>query len=123
MTTPAPWLTEPDRLEWTHEGYPCLAVRNSFGAWCGYVGVPESHPWYERCEADLADVQTHGRVSYADHCRGAVCHEAIVPVWWVGFCCAYEFDGWPGHEGPYRDVEYVRQQCANLVLQAKEAAR
>ena len=66
MTTPAPWLTEPDRLEWTHEGYPCLAVRNSFGAWCGYVGVPEGHPWYERCEADLADVQTKVRWSMGE---------------------------------------------------------
>lgn len=43
-----PWQHEPDKVQWTDEatGLPCLAVRNRFGAWCGYVGVDEDHPWH-----------------------------------------------------------------------------
>jgi hypothetical protein len=41
-----PWDTEPDRLEFEAEGFPCLMVRNKSGAWCGYVGVPPTHPWH-----------------------------------------------------------------------------
>ena len=40
-----PWQTEPDRVEWTHAGLPCLALRNkTFGGWCGYAAVPPGHP-------------------------------------------------------------------------------
>src|SRR5262245_43843719 len=27
-------------------GYPCLARKMRWGSWCGYVGVPETHPLY-----------------------------------------------------------------------------
>ncbi len=116
-------MTEPNRIAWTHDGYPCLMHKNSFGAWCGYVAVPPCHPWFElRCE-DVPAV-THGRVSYAAHCQGHICHEAepgTPEPWWVGFCCAYEFDEGPDG-GFVRDVEYVRGQVLELVRQAKEQA-
>lgn len=43
---PGPWQSEPDKAQWVDEatGLPCLAVRNSGGAWCGYVGVLPGHP-------------------------------------------------------------------------------
>src|SRR6266436_107280 len=46
--TEGPWDQEPDRLEWKDAttGLTCLAVRNRFGAWCGYVGVPPTHAWH-----------------------------------------------------------------------------
>jgi hypothetical protein len=34
---------------WVDPGsnYPCAALRNpSLGIWCGYVGVPQEHPWF-----------------------------------------------------------------------------
>jgi hypothetical protein len=44
-----PWIDEPDRRLWKHEGVDCLMKRNmSFGSWCGYVGVKPGHPWYEK---------------------------------------------------------------------------
>lgn len=43
-----PWTDEPDKMQWPDEGtgLPCLVVRNSGGALCGYVGVAEGHPLY-----------------------------------------------------------------------------
>ena len=44
---PGPWDGEPDKVQWEDDsGYLCMMVRNNFGAWCGYVGVPEDHPFY-----------------------------------------------------------------------------
>src|SRR5690606_3996986 len=36
------------KIQWVDEatGLDCLMVRNSGGAWCGYVGVSEGHPLY-----------------------------------------------------------------------------
>lgn len=40
-----PWQSEPDKRQWqTAAGLPGLVVRNQFGALCGYVGVPRTHP-------------------------------------------------------------------------------
>ena len=46
---PGPWDNEPDKIQWVDEttGLDCLMVRNWWGSWCGYVGVPEGHPLYE----------------------------------------------------------------------------
>lgn len=43
---PGPWQDEPDEVRWRDDatGYDCLLRRNSLGAWCGYVAVPEGHP-------------------------------------------------------------------------------
>jgi hypothetical protein len=42
------WQEEPDYQHWIDEetGLDCLIVRNSGGALCGYVGIPQSHPFY-----------------------------------------------------------------------------
>ena len=42
------WDREPDKVQFEDKdtGYPCLAVRNRMGAWCGYVGVPNDHFFY-----------------------------------------------------------------------------
>lgn len=42
------WQNEPDKVQWVDEatGLDCLIVRNGGGALCGYVGVPEGHPWH-----------------------------------------------------------------------------
>jgi hypothetical protein len=44
------WQDEPDKVQWKDEatGLPCLIVRNWSGALCGYVGVTEGHPFYEK---------------------------------------------------------------------------
>lgn len=101
-----PWTNEPDRAEWEHAGFPCLAVRGPefSGHWCGYVAVPPGHPLHGKSYDD-ADVEVHGGLTYANACQGHVCH---VPkqgepddVWWFGFDCAHSGDFSPAYESRY----------------------
>lgn len=82
-----PWDAEPDKVQWVDEvtGLDCLIVRGPLGSWCGYVGVPEGHPFfgidYSRCTQTpgcgesycnhtpehIASV--HGGLTYADFCQ------------------------------------------------------
>lgn len=148
---PGPWDGEPDKVQWPDPatGYACLIHRNRMGALCGYVGVPEGHPWHGLGYSDVgADV--HGGLSYADVCddvcfeeRG-ICH---LPgpgepehLWWVGFDCAQFMDlvpsmardyadlgmtdpndGSPGWRSTYRTIAYVKSECARLARQAADA--
>lgn len=91
-----PWMTEPDRAEWTHAGRPCLAVRNSMGNWCGYAAVDPGHPLHGLGYSSAPDLDVHGGLTYANRCAGSVCH---VPqpgepddVWWFGFDCGHAWD-------------------------------
>ena len=136
-----PWKSEPDKLQWADEitGLPCLIKRNCVGALCGYVGIPEGHPWYRKgYEAVQPYPEVHGGLTYADHCQDGdddaktICH---IPaprepdnVWWLGFDCAHVGDLSPAFgrrfsdRDTYRPVSYVQAECASLARQAKEAA-
>lgn len=48
------WDAEPDKQQWVDEatGLDCLAVRNPSGTWCGYVGVPTTHPVFGKYYSD-----------------------------------------------------------------------
>jgi len=144
-----PWQTEPDRLEWEHAGLPCLANRNHYGAWCGYVAVPPGHPLHSKFYDDV-DVSVHGGLTYASACDGAICH---VPkpgepddVWWFGFDCNHYRDLAPAmatkqriydflqspvfgpplvHGDIYRTLDYVQAETNHLAeqLAAADAVR
>lgn len=146
---PGPWDCEPDRLEWRDEatGLPCLIVRNPMGALCGYVAVGPGHPMHGADDSSDAGIalEVHGGITFASRCSahgGPICH---VPkpgepddVWWLGFDCAHGGDLTPRLASPryamssshraifgdesYRDVAYVRDQCANLAAQLAEMA-
>lgn len=125
---PGPWQDEPDRQEWKYRGLPCLAVRNQMGSWCGYVAVPPGHPAYKKPYDDV-DVNVHGGLTYADHCRDHICH---VPapgepddVWWLGFDCGHSDDLVPSMKefcksllwGTYKDLKYVVRETSELAEQ------
>lgn len=135
---PGPWQDEPDRLEWTHAGLPCLAVRSRYGNWCGYAAVPPSHPLHGQPD-DVPDVDVHGGLTYAASCFGEICHEPAPGepdnVWWFGFDCHHWQDYAPGmvalmrtimaptkaseleilHGGEtYRTLDYVRGEVERL---------
>lgn len=146
---PGTWQDEPDKVQWREEetGLPCLAKRGPGGHWCGYVGVSEGHPAFERDYTDI-DVRIHGGLTYAEHCAEgpedeAICH---VPesgeadyVWWLGFDCAHLMDYSPAHaaadrkryedtgdpiwlnsafdRGEYRTLGYVRAETESLARQ------
>lgn len=146
---PGPWQEEPDKMQWTDEatGLPCLIVRNRAGALCGYVGVPDGHPWFEKHYDDVPDAEVHGGLTFAEFCEpskkredGGICH-IVEPgeddrVWWLGFDCSHGYDVMPAYaansarvlgcsnifnEGEYRTVEYVRWEIARLARQATMA--
>jgi hypothetical protein len=52
---PGEWDNEPDKIQFfePYSAYTCLIVRNQFGALCGYVGIPETHPYFEKGYYDL----------------------------------------------------------------------
>ena len=57
-----PWLTEPMQMDFIHAGLQCAMRRGPFGAWCGYVGVPEEHPFYGVQYGDKVDFSDSGRL-------------------------------------------------------------
>lgn len=137
------WDDEPDKVQWQDKatGLPCLIVRNKIGTLCGYVGIPEGHPYFEKdSEDDVVDVRCHGGLTFSGHCQEhdkehGICH---VPapgepdnVWWLGFDCAHAFDLMPHvmahirnydtHEmlkhDVYRNLAYVKNECRKLARQ------
>jgi hypothetical protein len=123
-----PWDSEPDRLDFIHAGFSCFLLRNHVGAWCGYVGVPETHSAFGK---DEVEVEVHGGLTYANLCRGAICHVPApgMPekVWWLGFDTAHCTDYVPGMsrfgEMPdgdtYRNIDYTRNQTEKLAEQLR----
>lgn len=146
------WDGEPDKVQWQDEatGLPCIAVRHpTSGHWCGYVGVAEGHPYFEKgYRDDAVSADVHGGITYADFCQPhgdeegkGICHIAAPGepdrVWWLGFDCAHSGDHGPRDaayardrseecfslrwRGTYKALGYVKNQCANLAEQIKAA--
>lgn len=138
-----PWDDEPDKVQWVDEAtdLDCLAVRNSMGVWCGYVGVPPCHPAHGADYTDL-DVDVHGGLTFASSCNEeaedeghGICHVPLpgreANVWWLGFDCGHVgFDVIPAflkHDvnlpksgrfaSVYRNLDYVKAECASLAAQ------
>lgn len=139
-----PWQSEPDKKQWLDvaTGYPCLIVRQTnLGHLCGYIGVPPSHPWFEK-DYDHVDANVHGGLTFARHCGDLICHEVEEGeddnTWWVGFDAAHcddrsmltdthteAFKGiksFPHDWDTYKDFAYMENECRSLAQQAKEAA-
>lgn len=125
-TEPGPWASEPDHVEWTdtESGLECRIVRHpGAGHLCGYVQLPADHPWHGRDYDDI-DVEVHGGLTYAQDRFPR--QDDPGPGWVIGFDCAHLGDLSPFWDAPdrgvYRDVAYVRDQCAGLAAAACAAA-
>lgn len=140
-----PWMREPDKDQWTDDatGLPCLIKRSPVsGALCGYVGVPEGHPWHGKDFMDV-DADVHGGLTYAGLCQDGpeaetICHVPAPgepePLYWLGFDCAHVMDVSPGMCADlaamgirppaypfgefYKSIAYVKAECARLAEQA-----
>lgn len=130
------WDNEPDKKQWLDQktGYPCLIKRTDFsGHLCGYVGVSEGHPAFNKYYADVP-VNVHGGLTYSDFCMDVqdeskgICHSVEKGendrVWWLGFDCAHLYDEAPNkhHYGVYRDFSYVTNEIESLAKQLKQIA-
>jgi hypothetical protein len=124
---PGPWDNEPDRVDFVTSGYASFALRGPLGSWCGYVGVPNNHPAYEKDSYDIP-AEVHGDITYTSKCEGAICHVPApgMPddVWWIGFDTAHYMDLSPSDADhphhTYKDIGYVIAECIRLAKQLKE---
>ena len=130
-----PWDDEPqDKIQWLDEasGLPCIVKRNPMGNWCGYVGVPAGHKFYQMDYENVDIEHPHGGLTYAAVCvaeggpEHSICHivEPGEPddVWWLGFDCAHHMDVVPGlqryiviPDQTYRTLAFVQQECREVV--------
>lgn len=140
-----PWDDEPDKVQWPDPatGLPCVARRHEkSGFWCGYVGIaPALTPLLPASEYGDYDLRVHGGITYSSLCDGdedrGICHRAGPgepdPAFWVGFDCHHGGDvapaqikwdranGFENTTAVYRDLGYVREQCAKLAAQVAAA--
>lgn len=132
-----PWDEEPDKIQWVDQAteLDCLMVRQHFGAWCGYVGVPRRHRFHG-LPYEMIDLDVHGGLTFADRCApgepvDGICHiawEGREPEpWWFGFDCGHAWDIMPGLHIPalhlqqagaqYRDMPWVMGEVERLAAQ------
>lgn len=135
-------------------GYPCLACFTRDSHWCGYVALPESHPFYNRaynekgCPPDLHAalmrsplgkrsafslfsvsedpaetaigelIDVHGGVTFSGDWKNK-----NIPGFWWGFDCAHAGDKTPySPDGEFRDLDYVKAECASMAYQLAQIA-
>lgn len=151
-----PWQDEDlDKVAWTDldTDLDCLVVRNHFGVWCGYVGVPPGHPWYEvgydscvktpPCMETFCDhvirIDVHGGLTFAGGSTGGLLETSISRIlppgrpdpWWLGFDCSHAFDIVPGltivvtlYPGQtYKDFNFATDEVTGLAQQAHDARK
>lgn len=116
-----PWDKEPNRVNWKAHGLDCMAIRHAeCFHWCGYVGVPPSHPDYGKGYDDV-EGDVHGGLTYSNECDGHICH---IPedggedkIHWFGFDCAHCYDMSPGLEARLKQLKTQRSLEASRELQ------
>lgn len=135
-----PFFNEPDYWRSCAYGFHVQASRSYEKAWCGYVGVPKSHPLYGYDDRDMmVDIDVifdcPGGITWsADHaplhCRDG--------NWWFGFDCIHCNDLSPKNvvdalavDGrfpygvqeeyqTYRDLKFVKYSIYKLARQLSE---
>lgn len=110
---PGPWANEPDYYEWSENGVDCVILRHSKkGCLNGYVRV------YGKSWADVEGV--YGGITYEGGHPREGCSR------WIGFDCGHVEDlrpledhqaFWPMYT--YRNFEFVKEQCVNIVKQLR----
>ncbi|HUT57227.1 MAG TPA: hypothetical protein VNA25_05065 [Phycisphaerae bacterium] len=133
-----PWDEEGDfEVFDTQAGYLGVVDRNSLGSLCGYIAVPNGHPWhgvdYDNIHAEGGDyVEVHGGLTYSRKNSGEIGTPDTPRSWWVGFDCAHLGDLVPAMirlrdvvsvamMETYRDFKYVKEEIESLAQQAKDA--
>lgn len=142
---PGPWQSESHYRHFKAHGLDCVISRNSsLFFWCGYVGLPKTHPWFGKNYDDV-EVEVHGGLTYGKECDGHICHVTQPgepdDLYWVGFDCWHCDDLAPGMleadramkrihpelfsrllHGIYRLEEYVVEETTQLAKQLSEMA-
>lgn len=64
--TISPFFSEPDFEAGCAYGLHYWMQRNSMKAWCGYVGIPKSHPWFGLSYGDEVYVPNRGELQFSE---------------------------------------------------------
>jgi hypothetical protein len=122
----------PDRLlsEGEAYGFQWVVAHNTMGYRCGYIRLPENHPWHG-CDYDIIDASVHGGLTFSEPDESGI-RPHPDSGWWIGFDCAHAGDRpdpalFPGgyslfSYGKIRTQEYVEAQCKQLCEQALAAS-
>lgn len=133
------WANEPDEYQFEHMGIKCIVKRtaafesnyiNCFGGHlCGYIQIPENHPWYNANPFEI-ECNIHGGITYG---------QMEEDGYWIGFDCAHYNDICPSvekmrkqsrlfldltylkdalHNAVYKNFAYVTMECISLAEQA-----
>lgn len=132
-----PWELEPDEDDWYDQttGLRCWAVRHwELGFWCGYVGVLPGHRLFRVSYDQISGIEVHGGLTWSGRFKRHMSRWSH-GYWWLGFDCGHYTDLIPGlcvnregwgydfrRDGVYRDLEYVRGECAKLARQVRARA-
>lgn len=134
-----PWMDEPDFEKFKYNGLNCMLIRSDIGCWCGYVQLPENHPWIRIDYHEINDIDVHGGLSFKGP-RTDYQEEGE----WIGFDCAHSMDLSPSNEKvikeiikhlyrkfpgidqsllnpTYKDINFVREETKRLADQVKSA--
>jgi len=132
-------VDSPDRLlsEGEAYGFQWVVTHDEMGYRCGYIRLPENHPWHG-CDYEIIDASVHGGLTFSEPGPDS--------GWWIGFDCAHACDApdpaLPGgcrtrtmlaaeptplrpgifSYGKIRTQEYVEEQCKQLCEQALAAS-
>lgn len=135
------------RLEFsgTHRGFEYKVIVMDMGHRCGYVCLPENHPWYNKNYCDI-DVRIHGGLTFSEMCNG---HPILSNGYWIGFDCLHAFDlpdldevpkellkmtyrfstlmgkitgvfGGDKYKPKVRNLYYVKKECKNLCAECAD---
>jgi hypothetical protein len=123
------WAREPDKAQWPDAatGLTCLALRHpDWGYWCGYVGVPSTHPLHGLAWDDVPGIEIHDSLTYFNTCdddagtpiEQRICHVPapgeLDDVWWFGFSCGGAFDLRPAAHARFLGVEALAESQRDL---------
>lgn len=102
---------------WIHRGIPCLIHCGGVIGYCGYLGFPLGHPFYESGDiggiSELLDV--HGGITFTgedsykgnQHCAYAPQY-CNLPYWWIGWDYMHSDDWVPRMKTlPERSYPYI----------------
>ena len=112
-----------------YAGLQWITMRNRLGYRCGYVRLPQGHPWHSM-DCDEIPAAVHGGLTFTEDdvpCDAPGDDNA----YWIGFDCAHGGDRADptlggrlsplDFSGIVRDQAYVEAECWNLCAQAYEA--
>lgn len=105
------WDLEPDHYTGEAFGFPFEILRMPQGHLCGYVGVPEGHPFYK---SEGEELTVHGGVTYT---------KEVDKTWWFGFDAGHSGDlmpSIPDRNSTYCNLAYMVKECVDLARQLAE---